>query len=270
MDAALRRRLFATPDSYVRSARPGPRFTDLDLTPEPATAAQVGDASPGETGRVIIRFRHRLSDLVYFDAALEGSSVTLPEVVTLLEGRPVHGRTDEQVQQVFDFKAAAERVADLARAGPLAPSLATFNDLHADLMSHKPAVAGVFRGDLDRPGDGPLVRLDGGEIFHAAPDDRAHAIFADGIERIAAIPHPVVRAATLAGWATYHQFYRDGNKRVGRYVMNAVLMSHGHDAILVPAAEKEAYEDALLAMYRTGRAEPYTSYLLRLWLRGGK
>ncbi|MDR1188162.1 MAG: Fic family protein, partial [Bifidobacteriaceae bacterium] len=248
-------------------AFPGPRFTDLDLATDNGLIAEVLQVTPGGARRAEARFKHRLSELVYFDAVLEGSRVTLPEVVTLLEGRPIRGRTDEQIQQVFDFKAAAEQVVELSRTGPIRPTLETFNSLHAGLMAHNPGVAGLFRGDRARPGDGPLVTLDAGEVFHTAPDGRVHAIFSDGLERIADIANPVIRATTLAGWATYHQFYRDGNKRVGRYVMNAVLISEGYDAILVPASDKEDYENALLGMYRSGRVQPYTSYLLGLWLR---
>jgi len=37
-------------------------------------------------------------------------------------------------------------------------------------------------------------------------------------------------------FAALQQFYFDGNKRTARYQMNGYLMSHGFDAISVPAA----------------------------------
>jgi Fic family protein len=187
--------------------------------------------------------------------------------VTLLDGETIRGHTQEQVQQVLDFKAGADHAIALASAGDFHPTIDVFNGLHAALMSHNQPIAGRFRGDFPRPGPGPVVQLEIGEYYRAAPDDRAAAIFRDGIERLEPIQHPVVRAVTVAAFATYHQFYRDGNKRVGRYAMNAALMAHGFDAILVPQTDKETYAEALLGMYRSGRAEPYTSYLLGLWVR---
>jgi Fic family protein len=243
-------------------------FTNLDLTVDRALEQVVGQVEPVTASRAITRFQHRLSDLVFFDAALEGASVTLPEVVTLLEGKPIKGHTREQVQLVLDLKGASNLAINLTRSGPLVPQLVHFDQMHAALMSHNSQVAGAFRGHRPRKGMGPIVQLGPGELFHAAPDNQAEAVFHDGLAVIEQIDHPVIRAVTLAGFATYHQFYRDGNKRVGRYIMNTVLMSHGYDAILVPATDKEHYEDALVSMYRTGRVEPYTTYLLGLWLAG--
>lgn len=86
-----------------------------------------------------------------------------------------------------------------------------------------------------------------------------------GLTRIETIAHPVARAVTWAAFATYHQFYLDGNKRTGRYTMNAVLMSHGYDAILIPADLKAEYEDALVAAYETGDLTPHIEFLLSLY-----
>jgi Fic family protein len=86
-----------------------------------------------------------------------------------------------------------------------------------------------------------------------------------GLKRIEQLDHPIVRGATWAAFATYAQFYLDGNKRTGRYVMNAVLMSHGYDAILIPASLKSQYEDVLVESYRSGDLTPHIDFLLGLY-----
>ena len=86
-----------------------------------------------------------------------------------------------------------------------------------------------------------------------------------GLVRIEQIEHPVLRGATWAAFSTYQQFYLDGNKRTGRYVMNAVLMSHGYDAILIPERLKAQYEDALVATYRSGDLTPHIDFLIQLY-----
>jgi Fic family protein len=266
LDEVLRRQLFAPPDSYLRSSHAGPVFTDLDLAGDPSLVAQVRRAEPRGVDRAIVRFRHRRSDLVYFDARLEGTNVTLPEVVTLLEGRPVRGKTVETAQQVLDFNAAAELATQIAARGPFQPTKQDLVVLHSALMRHDPVRQGRFRGDGPPGEDGPLVALGPGGWYHSAPNARMEAILVDGLDRIGLVSHAVERAVALAAFTTYHQFFLDGNKRVGRYAMNTMLMSAGFDAILVPASDQEAYEEALVDMYQTGQAKSYVDYLLELWL----
>lgn len=95
-----------------------------------------------------------------------------------------------------------------------------------------------------------------------------HPVLQAGLARILRIQHPILRGATWAAFATYQQFYFDGNKRAGRYTMNAVLMSHGFDAILIPDTRKPEYEDALVETYLTGDLTPHIRFLLGLYQDG--
>ena len=47
--------------------------------------------------------------------------------------------------------------------------------------------------------------------------------------------------------------------------MNAVLMSHGYDAILIPARLKSQYEDVLVESYRASDLTPHIEFLLGLY-----
>lgn len=46
------------------------------------------------------------------------------------------------------------------------------------------------------------------------------------------------------------QFYVDGNKRTSRYLMNGHLMSHGIDAISVPAARAREFDTLMVDFFR--------------------
>ena len=46
-------------------------------------------------------------------------------------------------------------------------------------------------------------------------------------------------------FGTLQQFYFDGNKRTARYMMNGHLMSHGFDAISVPAARRQVFNTSM-------------------------
>jgi SAM-dependent methyltransferase len=50
-------------------------------------------------------------------------------------------------------------------------------------------------------------------------------------------------------FAAFQPFYYDGNKRTGRYMMNGHLMSHGIDAISVPAARKQEFNTEMIDFY---------------------
>ena len=45
------------------------------------------------------------------------------------------------------------------------------------------------------------------------------------------------------------QFFFDGNKRTARFMMNGVLMSHGIDAISVPAARAREFNEKMVRFY---------------------
>ena len=57
-------------------------------------------------------------------------------------------------------------------------------------------------------------------------------------------------------FAAFQQFYYDGNKPTGRYMMNGHLMSHGIDAISVPAARKQEFNTEMIDFYWHRRTEP--------------
>jgi prophage maintenance system killer protein len=45
------------------------------------------------------------------------------------------------------------------------------------------------------------------------------------------------------------QFYFDGNKRTARFMMNGVLLSHGCDAISVPAKRAQEFNENMVRFY---------------------
>jgi Fic family protein len=108
-----------------------------------------------------------------------------------------------------------------------------------------------------------------GVTFHAFPPG-PHGItlcevFAENVEKIEKIEHPLLRGVTYSAMAAYHQFYFDANKRTGRFVMNAVLMSHGYEAIVTPASLRGEYNEALRHMCMEADLTPYIDFLLSIY-----
>lgn len=244
---------------------------DVQAVGEPSWA-DVGDAlagiEPKGPERAIARFHARGAEAIYNDAHLEGMGFTLPEIEDLLGGTHVPGHTEGELEQVADMKKAAAYLVNRVLEGPIEPSQKISDDLHMFIAGHLNIPTMEFRGDQRLRYDGPLVTLGRGEKFRALDARVLGPVLESGLDRIRAIPHPVVRGATWAAFSAYHQFYFDGNKRAGRYVMNAVAMSHGFDAILVPAARKPEYETIIVGALRSGDLTEHIAFLLGLYSDG--
>ena len=72
---------------------------------------------------------------------------------------------------------------------------------------------------------------------------------------------PFERAMAFFLFAALQQFFFDGNKRTGRFMMNGVLMSHGMDAISVPAAKAQAFNEKMVRFYLSKDASGMMAFL---------
>lgn len=85
---------------------------------------------------------------------------------------------------------------------------------------------------------------------------------AAGLTEIRAIEHPVLRGVAYCAFATRNQFYFDGSKRTGRYMMNGHLIAHGYDGIVTPESRKSEYNRSLVARFMDADARPYIELTL--------
>ena len=242
---------------------------DFQAVPEPVwedLSSVVADAESKGVERAVARYKRREANTLYNDARLEGFAFTEPEIITLISGGHVAGHTIGEENQVAGLKKASDYMLARVDDGEIVqPGKAISDDIHLFIAEPLGLKSTAFRGDQREQYEGPKVRLGGGEIFRALDARMTPAVLNAGLERILRIDHPVAQAATWAAFATYQQFYLDGNKRTGRYVMNAVLLSHGYDAILIPDRMKAEYEDALVDAYKTGDLTGHIQFLLDLY-----
>lgn len=220
------------------------------------------DAVPRGSERAFARFRSRRVKGLHLDSEVEMLGYTEPEIELLLGGTHVPGHTEGEERRMLAMNRAFEHVELLASDGPVEPSLKITDDLAIFMNADVGVKSLQFRGDQDEQYRGPLVQIGGGERFEALDSRLMHPVFEEGISRISQIASPVVRAATWAAFVAYQQPYFDGNKRVGRYSMNVVLMSHGYDAIVVPARLKAEYIEEIVGALRTGDLTSHIRFLL--------
>jgi Fic family protein len=203
--------------------------------------------------RAVWRFEKMLPGYVWDAAVLEGNPFTYPEVQTLLEGITVGGRKLSDERQILNLSQSANELTRLVESGRFQIDKATSDDLNGLIAEGEALEAGHFRGE------GSVitsVSVNMGEHgTHRPPPtepggENLRRVFRDGVDVILEQVSDVFeQAASYFLFAAFQQFYSDGNKRTGRYMMNGHLMSHGIDAISVPAARKQEFNTEMVDFY---------------------
>ena len=237
------------------------------LSPDLDTQLLLSSAKgiqPRGVERGLARWRRRLPGLVWNDAALEGNPFTLPDVSTLLDGGAVPGYDDRDIQQVLDLSRAASIVETTAQAGPCCATDVLSASLNAEITAHEIIEPGVVR-DKGRLNDEAVVNAQGTRFVALSGGAVLRQALLESLDRANSLPHPLASSTAWAALASYHQFYSNGNKRTARYVMNTVLLSHGFDAIVTPAARRAEYNQTLREMYIGGDVTGYALFLVGLY-----
>ncbi len=216
--------------------------------------------------RVAFRFHRMLPEFVWDASMLEGNPFTFPEVKTLLDGVTVGGRKVTDQEQVLNLAESSRRLLALVKAGRFALDKLTFAQLHGLVARNEALEWGHFRGEGQETNYTPDVGL--GEhgrytplpTMSGAPE--LNRVFATGLQALQKeVQQPFEKAAAFFLFGALQQFFFDGNKRTSRFMMNGVLMSAGIDAISVPAAKAQQFNEAMVRFYLTKDATEMMAFL---------
>jgi hypothetical protein len=83
-------------------------------------------------------------------------------------------------------------------------------------------------------------------------------------------PHPAVRVVLGHFMFVYIHPYRDGNGRMGRFLMNVMLAAGGYPWTVIPVQQRDAYMAALEAASVDNNIVPFTAFLATLVAAGLK
>jgi len=228
--------------------------------------AEVPGNMPTHTiERVCFRFHKMLPEFVWDAGVLEGNPFTFPEVKTLLDGITVGGRKISDQDQILNLAESSRRLLSMVKGGQFLLDKPTFTELHSIVARNEALEWGVFRGEGREthytPGVGlgehgrytPLPTLPG------APE--LNRVFREGVAELQACA-PFERATAFFLFGALQQFFFDGNKRTSRFMMNGVLMTHGIDAISVPAAKAQEFNEKMVRFYTTKDATEMMAFLV--------
>jgi hypothetical protein len=193
------------------------------------------------------RFRASLPELIWNAARLEGSSFTLPEVRSLLDGVSVGGHRTAEELQVLALREAYGALRDLVGYGTFGVDKSTSDRLNRLVARHEAPGAGRFRGE-------GTLRRDGSELLRAR--------FAMLRQHLAETDDPWLQALIYICSAARTRFYASGNKRTALLMMNGILISNGFDAVTVPYARRLELDHALDTLFTTDDATELMALLV--------
>jgi Fic family protein len=207
---------------------------------------------------------------------IEGNTLTYGETeLLLIQGQTVGGHTIREYEEMKAHDVAVEYIGQLAKEKRVIGET-DIRDLNkiilkepfwkeAETMDGKPTRIQVIPGEYKSfPNN---VRTPTGEIFEFAKPSETSSRMRDlvswlGVQLANPSLHPLEIAAKLHhGFLLVHPF-DDGNGRVGRLLINYVLLLAGFPPLIIKASDKTNYL-ASLRLADVGRLEALTDYLAR-------
>ena len=217
--------------------------------------------------RVAFRFHRMLPEFVWDASVLEGNPFTFPEVKTLLDGVTIGGRKISDQEQVLNLATSSKHLLALVKAGKFSMDKVTFTELHGLVARNEALEWGHFRGEGNETGYTPDVGL--GEhgrytpLATVAGAPELNRVFASGLQALEGdVQQPFEKAAAFFLFGALQQLFFDGNKRTSRFMMNGILMSAGVDAISVPAAKAQQFNENMVRFYLKKDATEMMAFLV--------
>jgi Fic family protein len=215
--------------------------------------------------RVCFRFHKSLPEFVWDAAALEGNPFTFPEVKTLLDGVTIGGRKLSDQEQVLNLAESSKRLLALVKSGKFTLTKEVFTELNGIVARNESLEWGVFRGEGQERTYTPDVALGERGRYTPLPTlpgaPELNRVFREGSAALETLP-PFERATAFFLFGALQQFFFDGNKRTSRFMMNGVLMAHGIDAISVPAARVNEFNEKMVSFYLSKDATEMMTFLV--------
>jgi Fic family protein len=202
--------------------------------------------------KALMLAKRQLAEFVYDAVNLEGINFTLPEIQTLLDGITVGGHrvTDQQI--AFNQAAAWRTLFTLIENDQFEITVEKVCALHQIAAKDEALEWGKFRSG------GVTIA---GTDYMPPPADSLPELFARMVDDAAGISDIYDQAIyfflTMARW----KFFYDVNKRMGRFMMNGLLLRHGYPAINLPAKRQLEFNQLMLAFYETGIQKPMNTFL---------
>ncbi len=195
-------------------------------------------------------------DYVYNTAALEGNTMTYPEVQTLLEGITVGGHKLSEEQQILNQNESWELLLKMVKEKTFDITKENFCKLHEKVAKEEALKWGEFRTQM--------VNI-GGTSHKPPKAEDLEKIFSNGIIEISKIEHSLLKALLIFLFGANNQFFFDGNKRTSRLMMNGILLKNGYPILNIQAKDKLEFNTKMIEFYDTQNATNILQFLIEYY-----
>jgi prophage maintenance system killer protein len=196
--------------------------------------------------------KKQLAELVYDAVNLEGIPFTLPEIQTLLDGITDGGHKLSDQQIALNQKNAWLELFQSVSSYSFELSIKYVCKLHSIAAKEDALEWGVFRKGK--------VTISGTD-YEPLEHNRLESIFHDLISESE-------RYEDVYDWAIHiflqmdrTQFLVDVNKRMGRFMMNGILLEKGNPIINLPVKRQLEFNTKMIRFYDSGEEEEMNAFL---------
>lgn len=196
--------------------------------------------------------KRELASLVHNAVNLEGVMMTLPEVQTLLDGITIGGHKISDQNMALNQAKAWEYLFDMVKQDKFIFDKTTACQIHAIAGKEEALEWGQFRTGY--------VTIAGSNHEPPAPD----VLDEKWLEMTKlANSHLDIydKAICVCLQMARNQFFWDVNKRMGRFMMNGILLNSGLPIINIPAKRQAEFNQLMLDFYDTNDMQAMNAFL---------
>lgn len=183
---------------------------------------------------------------------LEGIAVTLPEVQTILDGITVGGHRISDQNIVINQANTWKRIFELIDHNTFSFTKAVALELHSIAGKEEAFAWGEFRSGA--------VSIGGTDYEPPAPE-QLDAVWLQTEAEVEAITDSYDKAIAAFLKMARAQFFWDVNKRMGRFMMNGILLNAGYPVINVPVKRQLEFNESMLEFYSSNDMEKMNHFL---------
>lgn len=202
--------------------------------------------------KAIMLAKRQLAEFVCDAVNLEGINFTLPEIQTLLDGITVGGHkvADQQIalNQADTWRTLFEQI----ERNQFEVTIENISALHSIAAKNEALDFGMFRSG------GVTIA---GTDYIPPQADSLPELFEKMVTDASKISDIYDRAIHFFLTMARCQFFYDVNKRMGRFIMNGLLLSFGYPAINLPAKRQLEFNQLMLHYYETGAQKQMNTFL---------
>ena len=202
--------------------------------------------------KALMLAKRQLPELVYDAVNLEGIHFTLPEIQTLLDGITVGGHRLVDQQIAINQANTWKKLFRLIEQDRFNISTKTACELHAIAGKKEALKWGEFRSGG--------VTIAGTEYLPPKAS-RLPDIYEKMIGDLKSIADIYDQSIFLFLTMARMQFFYDVNKRMGRFMMNGLLLSRGFPAINLPAKRQLEFNQLMTGFYASNKTKSMNSFL---------